>query len=76
MPDDPPTDLRVHRISKELELLLDLRANLKTIIDTKGIIMEYQNVTAELRWNKYQTLCKAGFQPEQALALCKGTEFI
>jgi hypothetical protein len=36
-----------------------------------AIIQEYQQISAQLHWNKYCVLKKQGFSDSQALELCK-----
>ncbi len=77
MPDkDKPVDLEVHRISKELEPLLELKANLDIIKVSRDTILEYHAISAELRFNKFRELLDVGFTEEQALTFCQGNDFL
>ena len=74
--DKQPPDLELHRATKEQETLIGLADTLKQLKAMRQYILEYQEIAAELKWNKYQRLTDVGFSPEQALTMCLGTDLL
>jgi len=64
-----PPDLTVHKASKEMEQILEMEKNLKVMKRSIPTMVEYYNVIAHLRHEKYKALVKEGFSADQALAL-------
>ncbi len=74
--DKEPPDLTLHKATKEQETLIGLADTLKQLKGMKQHILEYQEISAELKWNKYNQLTTAGFSPEQALTMCLGNDLL
>lgn len=74
--DKQPPDLELHRATKEQETLIGLNDTLKQLKSARPHILEYQKISAELKWNKYKRLTEAGFTEEQALTMCLGNDLL
>jgi hypothetical protein len=51
----------------------ELKAALETLKRDLPTFLEYQAVIAKIKRAQYDALIEAGFSPEQALELCKGS---
>jgi len=64
-----PPDLTVHKASKEMEQILEMEKNLEVMKRSIPTMVEYYNVVAHLRHEKYKALVKEGFSADQAMFL-------
>lgn len=65
----PPVDLKLHKADKQQEQIIQMMNNLQLLKDSMDAILEYQNVVARIKYNKFAELVSAGFSEAQALTI-------
>lgn len=68
---DKPANLEEVRREKQEQELAEMRANIDKMLATLPIMTEFYALQAKLKYARYNALREAGFNPEQALEICK-----